>query len=47
MGSLPDEFRTWKLLSMGVSLTEQETAPAVRLDWLLAIDGVMGETVEV
>ena len=37
---LPVEVRTWRLLHMGVSLTEQgySEPPAVLLDWLLEIE---------
>lgn len=38
-GELPaDELRAWRLLKLGVSLTEQESAPVVLQEWLLEID---------
>lgn len=30
----------YRLLKLGVSLTEQAEAPGAQLDWMLAIDGV-------
>lgn len=37
---LPDEVRVWRLLKLGVSLTEQgiEDTPAPLLDWLLELE---------
>lgn len=37
---LPDETRVWRLLKLGVSLTEQgyDEPPGPLLDWLLELD---------
>lgn len=41
---LPTEVRDWKLLSkFGLSYEQIQEAPAVWLDWMLAIDGVAEE----
>jgi hypothetical protein len=34
---LPDEFRLYQLLQIGLTADEAEDGPAVRNDWLLAI----------
>lgn len=33
-----EHMRTFALLKLGVSLADQEEAPAVKLDWLLKIN---------
>ena len=42
-GLLPEEVRTLRLLDLGVSLSEIDSAPAVRLDELLALDSIRKE----
>lgn len=43
-GPMPEELRTYRLLNLGLTLTEIEDAAACRLDELLAIDEIVKET---
>lgn len=40
---MPEEVRTLRLLDLGVSLAEIDSAPAMRLDELLRLDAIRKE----
>jgi hypothetical protein len=42
---VPDEYRDYRLLKLGLSWRDIQDAPGVWLDWMLAIDQTVGEVV--